>query len=89
MGTIAVLFTQRFSAVNTVELLIYRRRVGSGVDITVIALWLGPESPTTTHMYLEAYLYMKMARVTDPSRTAEYRVRYRPTDRVRQFLQSL
>jgi site-specific recombinase XerD len=28
----------------------------SGVDITVIALWLGHESPATTHMYLEADL---------------------------------
>lgn len=26
----------------------------SGVDLTVIALWLGHESPNTTHAYLEA-----------------------------------
>ena len=31
----------------------------SGVDITVIALWLGHESPTTTHAYIEADLAMK------------------------------
>ena len=31
----------------------------SGVDITVIALWLGHESPATTHMYVEADLAMK------------------------------
>jgi integrase/recombinase XerD len=31
----------------------------SGVDITVIALWLGHESPSTTHMYIEADLTMK------------------------------
>ncbi len=31
----------------------------SGVDITVIALWLGHESPATTHMYLEADLSMR------------------------------
>lgn len=31
----------------------------SGVDITVIAFWLGHESPATTHMYLEADLSMK------------------------------
>ena len=31
----------------------------AGVDITVIALWLGHESPATTHMYLEADLSMK------------------------------
>jgi len=29
----------------------------SGIDITVIALWLGHESPTTTHMYIEADLH--------------------------------
>jgi integrase/recombinase XerD len=31
----------------------------SGVDITVIALWLGHESPAPTHMYAEADLAMK------------------------------
>jgi site-specific recombinase XerD len=31
----------------------------SGVDITVIALWLGHESPATTHGYIEADLAMK------------------------------
>ena len=31
----------------------------SGVDITVIALWLGHESPVTTHHYVEADLAMK------------------------------
>ena len=31
----------------------------SGVDISVIALWLGHESPTTTHQYVEADLAMK------------------------------
>ncbi len=31
----------------------------SGVDITVIALWLGHEDPATTHMYVEADLTMK------------------------------
>ena len=31
----------------------------SGVDVTVIALWLGHESIETTHVYLEADLEMK------------------------------
>jgi len=31
----------------------------SGVEISVIALWLGHESPTTTHQYVEADLVMK------------------------------
>ncbi len=39
------------------------------VDISVIALWLGHESPTTTHMYVEADLPMKdraLARLQEP-----------------------
>lgn len=31
----------------------------AGVDISVIALWLGHESPVTTHQYVEADLAMK------------------------------
>ena len=31
----------------------------AGVDISVIALWLGHESPATTHCYVEADLSMK------------------------------
>jgi integrase/recombinase XerD len=61
----------------------------SGVDITVIALWLGHESPTTTHMYVEADLQMKqraLKTLQAPKRTA---VRYRPPDRLLHFLQSL
>ena len=36
----------------------------SGVDITVIALWLGHESTATTHMYVEADLAMKKEQST-------------------------
>jgi site-specific recombinase XerD len=61
----------------------------SGVDITVIALWLGHESPATTHMYVEADLAMKERALNalQPPRTK--RTRYQPTDRVLQFLQTL
>ena len=61
----------------------------SGVGITVIALWLGHESPTTTHMYLEADLSMKeraLERLQPPGNKA---ARYRPPDQLMQFLQSL
>lgn len=33
--------------------------IQSDVDISVIALWLGHESPATTHQYVEADLAMK------------------------------
>ena len=61
----------------------------AGVDITVIALWLGHESPVTTHRYVEADLAMKerALKSLEPPRSAP--LRYRPTDRVLQFLQGL
>ena len=40
-----------------------------GVDLSVIALWLGHESPATTHHYVEADLTMKeraLARLHEP-----------------------
>ncbi len=42
----------------------------SGVDVTVIALWLGHESTETTHQYVEADLEMKrrmLDRIDAPS----------------------
>jgi integrase/recombinase XerD len=42
----------------------------SGTDTAVIALWLGYESPTATHGYLEADLAMKeraLVRVASPA----------------------
>ena len=61
----------------------------SGVDMTVIALWLGHESPSTTHMYLEADLSMKeraLGRLQPPTNSG---ARYKPPDRLMQFLQGL
>ena len=61
----------------------------SGVDITVIALWLGHESPVTTHMYVEADLSMKehaLALVQEPGIKTH---RYRPSDSLLRFLDSL
>ena len=61
----------------------------AGVDITVIALWLGHESPVTTHRYVEADLAMKDRALKTLQAPSQVPVRYRPTDRVLQFLQSL
>ena len=43
----------------------------AGIDIPVIALWLGHESPLSNHIYVEADMNMKMAAlhaVTPPGR---------------------
>lgn len=61
----------------------------SGVDITVIALWLGHESPATTHMYLEADLSMKERTLDRLQPIGASPGRYRPPDQLMRFLQSL
>jgi integrase/recombinase XerD len=61
----------------------------SGVDISVIALWLGHESPTTTHQYVEADLAMKeqaLARLQEPDATLR---RYKAPDSLLEFLKTL
>jgi len=61
----------------------------AGVDISVIALWLGHESPATTHQYVEADLAMKeraLARLHEPE--AKLR-RYRAPDSLIDFLRKL
>lgn len=61
----------------------------SGVALEVIALWLGHESPATTHLYVEADLAMKekaLQRVQAP-KTKE--LRFRPTDTLLRFLAGL
>ncbi len=61
----------------------------SGVEITVIALWLGHEDTTTTHLYIEADLAMKEAalkRLDEPSLKP---VRYKAPDRLLAFLEAL
>ena len=61
----------------------------SGVPFNVIALWLGHESMTTTHRYVEADLAMKvkaLARLQEPATKMH---RYRPPDELMKFLQAL
>ena len=61
----------------------------AGVDIGVIALWLGHESPVTTHHYVEADLAMKeraLARLHEPSSKS---LRYRAPDSLLNFLKTL
>lgn len=61
----------------------------SGVDINVIALWLGHESPATTHMYVEADLAMKERSLKSLHPPNVKTLRFRPSDRLMQFLSTL
>ena len=61
----------------------------AGVDISVIALWLGHESPVTTHHYVEADLTMKeraLAKLHEPDVKIQ---RYRASDSLLDFLKTL
>jgi site-specific recombinase XerD len=61
----------------------------SGVDRTLIALWLGHESVETTQIYLDANLAIKeeiLAKTTPINATAG---RYRPGDNLLAFLKAL
>jgi site-specific recombinase XerD len=61
----------------------------SGVPFNVIALWLGHESTTTTHRYVEADLTMKekaLARLVPPDTNMR---RFRAPDSLIRFLQTL
>ena len=61
----------------------------SGVDITVIALWLGHENIQTTHRYIEADMKMKQHAIAMLDAPNGKRTPRRQDDRLLQFLNSL
>jgi len=61
----------------------------AGVDLSVIALWLGHESIQSTHMYMEADLQTKekaMSRLEPPT---SKNLRFVPKDKLLRFLEGL
>jgi integrase/recombinase XerD len=63
--------------------------LAAGVDVSVIALWLGHESVQTTQIYLHADLALKeraLSRTAPPNTTPG---RYRPPDPLLAFLEAL
>lgn len=61
----------------------------SGVDITVIALWLGHESPATTHGYIEADMAMKEKALNSIAMPETVISRFSPNDELMRFLDQL
>jgi site-specific recombinase XerD len=81
--------TRRSISPHTIRHTTAMHLLQAGVDIAVIALWLGHESPATTHMYLEADLSMKERALNRLQPTGASPGRYRPPDQLMKFLQSL
>jgi site-specific recombinase XerD len=65
------------------------RLLESGVDTSVIALWLGHESTRTTDIYLHADLGLKERALARTAPTQTKPGRYRPPDPLLAFLESL
>jgi integrase/recombinase XerD len=63
----------------------------SGVDLSVIALWLGHEKIETTHQYMEANLTMKKAALASlPAINPQMKSQNKkPSDKILAFLESL
>jgi site-specific recombinase XerD len=61
----------------------------SGVDITVIALWLGHEGTETTHQYVEADLALKERTLSRIEELPSLPLRYRAGDELLRFLDGL
>ena len=60
-----------------------------GVDVSVIALWLGHESTETTQMYLHADMQLKERALAHASLRGLKPARLRPKDASLAFLESL
>ena len=61
----------------------------SGVELTVIALWLGHESIKTTQIYLDAHLALKEAALAKMTPINAIPGRFKPADELLQFLKGL
>jgi integrase/recombinase XerD len=60
-----------------------------GVDLTVIALWLGHESTETTFMYVHADMRLKVRALAHADPSHRPPKRFRPPDKLIAFLESL
>ena len=60
-----------------------------GVDLSVIALWLGHESTETTELYLHADMQLKERALAHATARGLPPARFRPSDPLLAFLEGL
>jgi integrase len=84
MAVACLLYRARYNRYTTATHLLQ-----SGVDLSVIALWLGHESPATTHQYMEADLTMKEGALMKLPEAKGLPIRYKPDDELLRFLEDL
>ena len=60
-----------------------------GVDQSVIALWLGHESVETTQIYIHADMRLKEKALAQVASPETHTGRYRPSDELLAFLETL
>jgi site-specific recombinase XerD len=65
------------------------RLLRAGVDITVIALWLGHESLTSTQAYIHADMQQKQEAIEKTAPPGSKQKRYQPPDQLLEFLENL
>jgi integrase/recombinase XerD len=88
-ATIARTLADKTITMHTLRHSAAMRLLHAGVDITVIALWLGHESTDTTQIYLHADLALKQRALDRTAPPGSPPGRYRPPDSTLAFLQSL
>ena len=74
---------------HTLRHTVAMRLLWCGVDLTVIALWLGHESTETTQIYLHADMRLKERALAHAAAVGVTPDRYRPPDTLLSFLESL
>ena len=65
------------------------RLLHAGVDISVIALWLGHEQVTTTQIYLHADMTLKERALARTPHPTQHRAATAPPDTLLAFLEAL
>jgi len=87
-GSCPSLFGKRISP-HTIRHTTAMHLLQSGVDITVISLWLGHESCETTHQYVEANLAMKEKALANVKEIPIGKIRRHSPDKIIRFLETL